>query len=91
MLTWEDFKEELKNKSDDVRELVENTELATTILCAMVTKRIECGYSQRDLAELCGLPHSTIARIESCRVSPKLDTLIKILSKLGLKLTITTI
>ena len=33
-----------------------------------------------------GLPHSSIARIESCAVKPKVETLIKIMKPLGLTL-----
>ena len=41
------------------------------------------GYSQRELAKICGLPQSSIARIESCSVKPNVETLIKIADFLG--------
>ena len=44
--------------------------------------------NQRDLAEKCGVPQSTIARMESGAVTPKLDTFIKVCRELGLKLTV---
>ena len=44
--------------------------------------------SQRDLASICGIPQSSVARIESYAGTPKLDTLIKIMRSLGLKLTV---
>ena len=44
--------------------------------------------SQRDLAKMCKLPQSSIARIESHKTIPKLDTLIKIMQPLGLTLTV---
>ena len=44
----------------------------------------ELGLSQRDLAKLCHLPQSSIARLEAGITSPRLDTLEKILAPLGL-------
>ena len=48
---------------------------------------MQFGISQRELADICGLPHSSVARIESCAVKPKVETLIKIMKPLGLTLT----
>ncbi|MBR6939323.1 MAG: helix-turn-helix transcriptional regulator, partial [Clostridia bacterium] len=44
--------------------------------------------SQRDLAELCGIPQSSVARIETFKTTPNVETLIKLLQPLGLKLTV---
>ena len=46
------------------------------------------GISQRDLAAMCGIPQSSVARIESYKTTPNLDTLLKIMQTLGLKLTV---
>ena len=91
MTTWEDLKKRLKEKGGTAKEDIERIEMMTTLIGAIIEKRIECGYSQRELAEMCGLPHSSIARIESGRVSPNIDTLIKIIKPLGLKISLTTI
>lgn len=91
MNTWSDLKKELKAKGGTVKEDIERIEMMTELIGAIIEKRIECGYSQRELAEMCGLPHSSVARIEAGRVSPNIDTLIRIIKPLGLKLTITTI
>ncbi len=55
----------------------------------MVAQRHTLGLSQRDLAEICGLPQSSVARIESFKTTPNLDTLLKIMNALKLKITIT--
>ena len=44
--------------------------------------------SQRDLADICGIPHSYVARIESFQTTPNLGTLLKICRALGLKLAV---
>ena len=66
-------------------------ETLATIVSKIIERRNELGYSQRDLAKLCGLPHSSVARIETYAVMPKVDTLIKIMIPLGLKLSVVSL
>ena len=47
------------------------------------------GLSQRDLAELTGIKQPAIARMESMKTIPKIDTLFKILAPLGYTLSVT--
>ena len=90
MRTWEDFKKKAKNIDMKIKEDIEEMEILANIISDIIKKRNELGISQRELAEICGLPHSSVARIESCSVRPKVDTLLKIMKPLGLKLTITS-
>ena len=55
---------------------------------AVIQQRHALGVSQRELANLCGIPQSSVARIESLKTTPNLDTLLKIMRPLGLKLTV---
>ena len=87
-MTWEEYKIDVKNKDADARELLEEAETKSAIITAMIRRRNDLGISQRELAELCGIPQSSVARIESNKTSPKLDTLIKIFARLGLELNI---
>ena len=54
---------------------------------ALVGKMIEAreskGLTQKQLADLVGMKQPAIARLESLKVVPRVDTLIKILSPLG--------
>ena len=68
---------------------MEEVEALSQIVSAMVAQRHTLGLSQRDLAEICGLPQSSVARIESFKTTPNLDTLLKIMNALKLKITIT--
>ena len=43
---------------------------------------------QIELTEICHMPQSSVARIESYKTVPKLDTLLKITQSLGLNLTL---
>ena len=49
-------------------------------------KRKQLKISQRELAERCGLPQSTVGRIEAGIVTPSLPTLEKIANELGLQI-----
>ena len=62
-------------------------ELAVTV-GAIIEKQTGLGISQRDLADMCGISQSSVARIETFKTIPKIDTLLKIMQPLGLKLTV---
>ena len=88
MKTWNDYKEYVKKiDSSSRRDLMEIEEQAK-IISAVIEQRNALGLSQRDLAEICGIPQSSVARIESFRTTPNLATLLKILRALGLKLAV---
>ena len=52
----------------------------------MVEQRTSLGLSQRELAAMCGIPQSSVARIESFKTTPNLGTLLNIFQHLGLQL-----
>ena len=89
MKTWDDYKEHIeKVDSETAKELKEVEEIAA-IVTAMVEQRTALGLSQRELAAMCGIPQSSVARIESCKTTPNLKTLLNIFQHLGLQLTVT--
>ena len=51
-------------------------------------RRTQLGMTQQELADICKMPQSSIARIESGESSPNLSTLQKICDALGLKIKI---
>lgn len=59
---------------------------------ALIGKLIEAreakGLSQKQLAELTGLQQPAIARLESMKVTPQIDTLFKVLQPLGYTLAV---
>lgn len=88
MRTWEDYKKETRKLNDVAKEDVEEMETLASIISAIIERRNELGYSQRQLADACGLPQSSVARIEACVVKPNVETLIKIMKPLGLSLSV---
>jgi predicted transcriptional regulator len=87
MTNWE-YKEHVKATDPRAAKIIDETEMLSPIIAEMIICRRELGFNQRELAERCGVPQSTIARMESGAVTPKLDTLIKVCRVLGLRLTV---
>lgn len=90
MKTWNDYKDHVKALDPESKQDIEAAENLASIVGAMIQQRNALGISQRELASLCGIPQSSVARIESLKTTPNLDTLLKIFQSLGLRLTVST-
>ncbi len=66
-------------------------EFEVALIGKLIEAREERGISQRELAKLSGVKQPAIARLESLKTTPQIDTLIKVLSPLGYKLDIVPI
>ena len=88
MKTWNDYKAHVKSQSIADKKMIEEIEEQAAIITAVIEQRHALGISQRELANRCGIPQSSVARIESMKTTPNLDTLLKIVHQLGLKLII---
>ena len=88
MRTWNDYKEHVKAVDSELKNDMEEVEALSSIVGAMIEKRNSLGISQRELAAMCGVPQSSVARIESYKTTPNLDTLLKLFRPLGLSLTV---
>ncbi|HIW56559.1 MAG TPA: helix-turn-helix transcriptional regulator [Firmicutes bacterium] len=88
MRTWNDYKNHVKSIDSKNRKTIEEVESIASIVGAVIEQRNKLGLSQRELASLCGMPQSSVARIESFKTIPNLETLLKIMKPLGLKLTV---
>ena len=89
MKTWNDYKAHVRSVDPEVARDIDEAENISSIVTAMVKQRNAMGLSQRELADMCGIPQSSVARIESLKTTPNLDTLLKIFCQLGLRLTVT--
>ena len=54
----------------------------------MIEAREKKGLSQRELAEISGVKQPAIARLESMKATPQIDTLFKVLNPLGYTISI---
>lgn len=86
-MNWDEYKAQAKQEDPAVKEIIEEAEAEARIITAIIKQRSELGLSQRDLAKLCSIPQSSVARIETGKTVPKISTLLNIMAKLGLTLT----
>lgn len=89
MKSWNDYKEHVKKIDPQSERDLADIEAQAAIISAMIKQRNELGLSQRELASLCDIPQSSVARIESFQTTPNLATLLKLFHALGLKISIT--
>ena len=88
MRSWNDYKNHIKAVDPEIAKDMKETEEVAAIISAIIERRNSLGLSQRDLAAMCGIPQSSVARIESCKSTPNLGTLLNIFQHLGLTLTV---
>lgn len=87
MLTWEQVRSELNITPEDEIQIQFEKELIET----MIKIREERGMTQAQLAEKCDMKQSAIARLEKLSHSPRIDTMLDILTQLGYTLKIVPI
>ena len=78
--TFSDYMTDEARVSPAERELI-NFEIS--LIGKMIEAREEKGLTQRELAEMCDVKQPAIARLESLKNTPQIDTLFKILYPLG--------
>ena len=66
----------------------EQINFEVSLIGKMIEARKARGLSQRELAEISGVKQPAIARMESMKTTPQLDTLLKVLVPLGYTLQI---
>ncbi len=86
MTTWTDYKNNVRETNPEIGKDIDEVEAISKIVGAMIERRHDLELSQRELADMCGIPHSSVARIESGSSTPNLRTLLKIFRELGLNL-----
>jgi ribosome-binding protein aMBF1 (putative translation factor) len=91
MANWTEYKKYVRETNPEIGKDFDEIEAVSQIVGTMIERRHDLKLSQRELADLCGLPHSSVARIESGRTTPNLSTLVKIFRQLGLYLVATPV
>ena len=85
-VTWEDVEKELFTPEE-----IEASNLRVALINEMIRAREAQGISQRKLEELSGVAQPVIARMETGKTSPTIDTVLKFLVPLGMTLKIAPI
>lgn len=76
----------IKAQNEASRLTIETAEKTIKIINKIVESRELLGLTQRDLAKKCGIKQPALARIETCKVIPKLNTIIKIADVVGINI-----
>ena len=63
-------------------------EFEVDLIGKLIEARETKGFTQAQLAEAAGIKQSAVARMESLKATPQIDTLFKVLMPLGYKLAI---
>ena len=90
-MNWNEYVDYVKETDPEAFTLLDEAKAEAAIISAMIEQRNALGLSQRELASMCEIPQSSVARIESCKTTPKLDTILKIFKQLGLSITISPV
>jgi transcriptional regulator with XRE-family HTH domain len=83
MRKWSDVKETITEIEPWEKDRLEFT---AKLVNQIVSRRIELGMSQRELAEKANLKQSAIARLETQGVVPRVDTLYRIAKALDMEI-----
>ena len=66
-------------------------EFEVELIGKLIEARESKGLTQAQLAEAAGIKQSAVARMETLKVTPQIDTLFKVLTPMGYKLAIVPI
>ncbi|OFR44119.1 transcriptional regulator [Streptococcus sp. HMSC071H03] len=80
---WKDVRAELFSKEE-----ILESDMRVAIMSELLDARNEKGISQKKLEELSGVSQPVIARMETGKTSPQLDTVLKVLASLGKTLAV---
>ena len=81
--SWDEFEKEIFTPEE-----IAESNLRVALIGEMIKARQEKGISQKKLEELSGVRQPVIARMETGKTSPQLDTVLKVLYALGKTLAI---
>jgi DNA-binding XRE family transcriptional regulator len=83
--TFDDLWSNKEFLSDEERARIE---FEVSLIGKLIEARESKGITQQELARMAGIKQSAIARLESMKATPQIDTLFKILKPLGYTLAI---
>ena len=83
-IKWIEFIDSMKTTPEEEEIIFLEKLLVTSVISA----RENCGLTQKQLAELCGLKQSVIAMLESAMHLPQVNDFIRILKPLGYTLAV---
>ena len=87
MKTWEQARNDIQSIPEE--EKLEIRQMAQ-LVSRIIAQRQSLGLTQQELADRAGLKQEAIARLESAKTMPRVDTLLKVSNSLNLHLSLTS-
>ena len=81
--TWDDVQKELFTPEE-----IAESNLRVALIGELIKARKEKGITQKQLEEMSGIKQPVIARMETGKANPQLETVLKVLAPLGMTLAI---
>ncbi|NQG96704.1 helix-turn-helix transcriptional regulator [Streptococcus suis] len=81
--SWKSVRSELFSEEE-----ILESDVRVAIMSELIKARHEQGVSQKRLEELSGVSQPVIARMETGKTNPQLDTVLKVLASLGKTLAV---
>ncbi len=81
--TWDDVQKELFT-SEEIAE----SNLRVALIGELIKARKEKGITQKQLEEMSGIKQPVIARMETGKANPQIETVLKVLAPLGMTLAV---
>lgn len=78
----------MKEQDESTKLFINAAEKTIEIINKIVQAREEAGLTQRDLAKKCGIKQPALARIETLKVIPQINTVIKLAEAVGLTIEV---
>ena len=86
MKTWEQARKEIQSISEEEKQEIRQM---AQLVARIIERRQALGLTQKQLAERAGLKQEAVARLESARTMPRVDTLLRVSNSLNLQLSLT--
>ncbi len=80
---WTSVQKELFSKEE-----IKESQIRASIIVELIRARKEKGITQKQLEEMSGVSQPVIARMETGKTSPQIDTVLKVLACLGKTLSV---
>ena len=88
MKTWEQARNEITSITEEEKQEIRQM---AQLVARIIERRQALGLTQKQLAERAGLKQEAVARLESARTMPRVDTLLRVSNSLNLHLSLTAL
>ena len=86
MKTWNQTRNEITSVSETEKQEIRQM---AHLVAQIIERRQSLGLTQKQLAVRAGLRQEAVARLESARTMPRIDTLLRVSNSLEMQLTLT--